>query len=331
VQGQTATNNERRKNLATVEVDKIEVGERRRSSGSGINGLAESIKEEGLLHPIGVTEDLRLIYGGRRLAAYKLLNRKIIAAIIYGRLEELELRQKELAENVERVDLTAEERDRAMIKLAEITRELVREEEKTRSNFDQVSPGSRGPAQEPGGDRSVTRRMGVARTTLKDAKDHIAGIEKYPDIAKVYERKGDRRRVYRTLENMSEKEREFALAAMAAGFKINKEDLLRYQRQEEAKLGKVALAVEPAENPETESRALKSWRNGHDDGEEVEEPEIVRIKRVHTHKLTVELDDGSTKAMTPNQLKGHGFTKCAHCGGHGVHETKRRQKNKGAK
>ena len=59
-------------------VDAIRVGKRHRKDMGDIAGLAASIADIGLLHPITVDEDGRLLAGARRLAACKLLDWKEI-------------------------------------------------------------------------------------------------------------------------------------------------------------------------------------------------------------------------------------------------------------
>ena len=61
-----------------VPIDRIVVGERVRKDLGDIKVLAASIKEVGLLHPIVVDADYRLIAGRRRLAACKSLGWKKI-------------------------------------------------------------------------------------------------------------------------------------------------------------------------------------------------------------------------------------------------------------
>jgi hypothetical protein len=63
-------------------IDQIRVGERHRLDLGDIAGLAESIEDLGLLHPITVDQDRLLLAGARRLAAYKRLGRTEIPVII---------------------------------------------------------------------------------------------------------------------------------------------------------------------------------------------------------------------------------------------------------
>jgi ParB family chromosome partitioning protein len=59
----------------TFSLDRIRVGERHRRDMGDIDSLAASIEDLGLLHPITVDQDGRLLAGARRLAAFKLLGR----------------------------------------------------------------------------------------------------------------------------------------------------------------------------------------------------------------------------------------------------------------
>jgi ParB-like chromosome segregation protein Spo0J len=62
--------------MDTLPLDRIVVGERHRRDMGDIAGLAASIDAIGLLNPITVDENGRLLAGARRLAACKLLGRK---------------------------------------------------------------------------------------------------------------------------------------------------------------------------------------------------------------------------------------------------------------
>lgn len=83
--------------------------------------LAESIKKDGLIQPIVVTEDLDgyiLIAGERRLRASKLAKLKTIKAILLSS-DEQKMRQYALIENIQREELNA-------IELAEAYGELLK-------------------------------------------------------------------------------------------------------------------------------------------------------------------------------------------------------------
>lgn len=90
--------------------------------------LAESIKKDGLIQPIVVTEDIDgyiLIAGERRLRASKLAKLKTIRSVVLNR-DEQKMRQFALIENIQREDLNSIELADAyseLIKLHSITHE----------------------------------------------------------------------------------------------------------------------------------------------------------------------------------------------------------------
>lgn len=92
--------------IKTVAVEDIIVGPRFRKDAGDLDGLADSIRELGLLHPVVVTTDLRLIAGCRRLQACKRLGWKSVPV----RLLDLgHIVDGEFAENVARKDFTLSE------------------------------------------------------------------------------------------------------------------------------------------------------------------------------------------------------------------------------
>jgi ParB-like chromosome segregation protein Spo0J len=72
-----------------------------------LDGLARSIEEVGLLQPIGITPDCRLVFGQRRLLVYQdILGQESIPA----RIVPVEsMRSGEIAENTMRKDYTPSE------------------------------------------------------------------------------------------------------------------------------------------------------------------------------------------------------------------------------
>jgi ParB-like chromosome segregation protein Spo0J len=91
-----------------VAIADIVIGDRHRRDMGDIAGLAESIEQIGLLQPIGITEDKRLVFGERRVRAYEHLGRAKIPA----RLVHVDsIARGEHDENVLRQDFTQSERD----------------------------------------------------------------------------------------------------------------------------------------------------------------------------------------------------------------------------
>jgi ParB family chromosome partitioning protein len=91
-----------------VDISKITISEGRRPVRD-IQSLADSIKEIGLINPIFITTNYRLIAGLHRLEACKLLGWKEIPAIITD-LKGLRAELAEIDENLIRNDLTVLER-----------------------------------------------------------------------------------------------------------------------------------------------------------------------------------------------------------------------------
>lgn len=160
-----------------IDVDSIVVGERRRIDPGDIAALADSIRRVSLIHPIVITDDHRLVAGGRRLEAVKALGWPTIEARLLTDLSEAELREIELEENLHRKDLTAYERSRTLVQLAETAAEV------DRASFVRTPHETTGRPEAPGSLRRVSERTGVPVKTLHDAAAHVAAVEAHPQLA----------------------------------------------------------------------------------------------------------------------------------------------------
>lgn len=88
----------------------VDRSERQRRELRNVDELAESIRRIGLIHPINIREDGKLIAGERRLEAIKLLGwTHISAQLSEDETDEKQLYAVELEENVKREDLTWQE------------------------------------------------------------------------------------------------------------------------------------------------------------------------------------------------------------------------------
>ena len=94
-----------------VLVASIKVENRQRQDMGDIDTLALNIKEVGLLQPIGIDTNDKLVWGGRRLAAVKKLEHEKVYAIRVG--EDI-TGQSELIENIFRKDFTWQEKCKAI-------------------------------------------------------------------------------------------------------------------------------------------------------------------------------------------------------------------------
>lgn len=94
-------------NIIEVAIEHVVVGERFRKDFGDLQALADSIKQIGLLQPIGIDAGYRLVFGERRLRAFKLLGRSTIP-VRFVNLDSL--LKGEHAENEFRKDFTVSER-----------------------------------------------------------------------------------------------------------------------------------------------------------------------------------------------------------------------------
>lgn len=94
--------------IQEVKISDIKIGKRHRKDMGDIKGLAQSIEETGLLQPIGITPDNKLIFGERRLRVYRdVMKLETIPARIVNVQSVL---HGEFAENMMRKDYTVSER-----------------------------------------------------------------------------------------------------------------------------------------------------------------------------------------------------------------------------
>jgi ParB/RepB/Spo0J family partition protein len=101
--------------FSTVLIDSIIVGERQRHDLGDIRSLADSIRRRGLIHPPVITRDLRLVTGGRRLAACKLDGWTSIRVQYQDETSDHELHAIELEENIKRKDIDKNEQCLAVL------------------------------------------------------------------------------------------------------------------------------------------------------------------------------------------------------------------------
>src|SRR3954468_23723433 len=129
--------------LEELNISDIKVGNRHRRDMGDLTSLAESIRNEGLLQPIGVTEDLELVFGERRLRAVRgILKRKTILA---RTVDVTSILAGEYAENEIRKDFTPSER----VTIAKAIERQVgnrrgqRTDRELRGKIPEVAPGER--------------------------------------------------------------------------------------------------------------------------------------------------------------------------------------------
>jgi len=97
-------------NRTSLPLESVIIENRQRQELGDIPSLAESIKQHGLIQPIVVDQNNRLLAGGRRFAAHQLLGLTHIDVVYKETLSEDEKYLIELEENVRRKDFSWQER-----------------------------------------------------------------------------------------------------------------------------------------------------------------------------------------------------------------------------
>jgi ParB-like chromosome segregation protein Spo0J len=158
-----------------IRIDDVRVGSRHRRDMGDLAGLAESIAEIGLLHPIVIRPDGTLIAGGRRLAAFKLLGRTEIPVTV---VDIDSVVRGEHAENVHRKDFTYAESVAIMreIKPLEEAAAKGRQGTRTDKHLGNLPTGSQGRAAD-----KAAKATGKKRRTLEKAEQIVSAAEQNPE------------------------------------------------------------------------------------------------------------------------------------------------------
>jgi hypothetical protein len=107
-----------------VEISEIILEEHGELDDRQVDSLVESIGQMGLLQPVGLAPDRRLIYGRHRVAACRKLGRTSIPAVIFDLDNPLLVELARIDENLQRKVLTKLEQSQALARRKEIYEEL---------------------------------------------------------------------------------------------------------------------------------------------------------------------------------------------------------------
>lgn len=153
-----------------VDISEIVIPKGRRSTKpEKVASIAASIKAVGLLQPIGLTEDLRLIFGRHRVEACKSLGHIRIAARIID-ADAMHLELAEIDENLERAELTALEHSEQLARRKEIYEAMHPE---TKAGKSQAAGMNRSQGNNVGDKMSPTftadtaEKMGISERTVE--------------------------------------------------------------------------------------------------------------------------------------------------------------------
>ena len=155
--------------IAAIRVE----GRFRRELGD-IASLADSIAEVGLLHPIVVTPDHRLIAGARRLHAMRKLGRTHVPAHVVPLADIL---RGEFDENAVRADFLPSEFVAIKRALEDEERRQARDRQGTRTD---KHPGKLPESSKGRVNEKIAKAAGVGRRTLEKAEAVVAAAEREP-------------------------------------------------------------------------------------------------------------------------------------------------------
>lgn len=156
-----------------VKLADIRIGERYRKDMGDIEGLARSMNEIGLLHPVAIDADYRLIAGERRILAARLLGWESIDAHFVD-LENL--LQGERDENAVRKDFAPSEAVAIGRALEPLEREAARERQLAGQPSVNFTEGS-GQALD-----KVASTVGMSRPTYAKAQEVVEAAEQEPGL-----------------------------------------------------------------------------------------------------------------------------------------------------
>lgn len=167
--------------VETVPICTITIGPRRRADYGDVDALARSLTRYGLIQPIAITDDGRLIAGERRLRAAMLAGWGEIEAVNLGDLTDEQIAEMEVEENTQRKDLTAYELSKQRVEEARrVAAELA-----TRVSADSAETGNHGgrPSVYGVARADVADALGIGEARLREAEQHVAAVEQYPHLA----------------------------------------------------------------------------------------------------------------------------------------------------
>jgi N6-adenosine-specific RNA methylase IME4/ParB-like chromosome segregation protein Spo0J len=182
---------EKRMNLTKLEA--IDVQGRSRIDMGDLQALATSIERIGLLHPIVVTPDNKLVVGRRRLEAYKLLQRAEIPVNIATNLNDLTLLlEAERDENTARKAYTPEEAVHLGLRIEEVAKTLTKEAQRAGGKEQGGDKRSAHAKNNQGGGNSPKPKRDDSKRTTGQAALAVGLDRRTYEKAKVVVATGDR-------------------------------------------------------------------------------------------------------------------------------------------
>jgi N6-adenosine-specific RNA methylase IME4/ParB-like chromosome segregation protein Spo0J len=199
-----------------MKIDQIEVGLRYRKDLGDLRSLADSIGEVGLLRPVVVTLEGRLIAGQRRIEACRSLGWAEIPVTI---VDLLQAARGEAHENFVRKDLLPSEIVALKRAIEPLERREARHRQGTRADL--CHPATVAECQGASRDK-IARYLGVGKTTIDRAEAVVEAAEEDPEeygyLVEQMDRSGKVAGAYRRLEVLKQaKELDAAAPGLPSG------------------------------------------------------------------------------------------------------------------
>jgi N6-adenosine-specific RNA methylase IME4 len=209
--------------MPKLAINKIKVRNRFRKSLGDIDSLARSIDEVGLLHPIVVRPDGRLIAGERRLAACQKLGWKSVPVTLVNLKE---VARGEYAENAHRKDFLPSEIDAIRRALLPLEKAAAKERQRKhggtapnrKKQFGQLSRSDAGRVRD-----KIAGFAGISGRTLEKIQVIIEAAERQPrrygQLVTDMDRYGRVDAAYRKFRRMTDEEQRLAVKPLKGKFR----------------------------------------------------------------------------------------------------------------
>jgi hypothetical protein len=179
---------EKDRDMTELPIGDIVVGDRHRQEPGDIDSLARSIRDLGLLHPVVITADKRLVAGARRLAALKELGRAVAPVRVVDSLDDALLTLRaERDENTCRKDFTPSEAVRIGTALEALEKEEAKERQKEGGRAGGKGSGKLPEAQTGDTRDKVAEAVGMSGRTYEKVKQVLQAAEADPELRPVVE------------------------------------------------------------------------------------------------------------------------------------------------
>jgi ParB/RepB/Spo0J family partition protein len=158
-----------------MRIEQIQIGFRYRKDLGDLRPLVDSIAEVGLLHPVVVTPEGRLIAGQRRLEACRLMGWTEVPVTV---VDLYQAARGEAHENFVRKDLLPSEIVALKRAIEPLERKVARQRQGSRADL--CHPATLAERQGDARDK-IARYLGVGRTTIEKAEAVVEAAEEAPD------------------------------------------------------------------------------------------------------------------------------------------------------